>query len=440
MAAITAKHLGRTKSANPERQGETPTSSMSESAGSNAHRIDWLLKGTNYYHMAISEISRITSGTLPFSGSGTNISVIEAVNRWMSSNLVQVRLNGTTESLHDVAFVRNTEELLATLVLLTTYELMDTNANEWSWHLSGIRPLFENISQSDTMTDIIFSHGIRAAFWNFARLDFFGAYFPRSPTQLNPENLSLWRSAGISINDEGQFQICPLREGGLVKEDQAANGILWLVLKIMNLLAKVKRAQLAQLVGPSNLDLPGSQGNITAGQTIDPDSNTWLQLCFDLQVWFETLPETFRPSVQIYSPKDISKPNDAKSTPFPEIFFGLPTCAAAIQHYHFGRIALLLNQPTDTINTVSVSFDRLHGYREVSKEVDHHSREICGIAMGCPHSAVRLSMIPVLFAVGNCLEDVGERQIIFDLFRGVETDLGWATDYAILRLQQVWAR
>ncbi|KAJ5771395.1 uncharacterized protein N7511_003446 [Penicillium nucicola] len=437
MAAITAKYAGRTKSPNSEMQGERSETPRTESIGTDAHQIDWLLKGTNYYHMALSEISRITSRSLPFAGVSTGIFLIEAVNRWMRSNLTQNLRNGTTESLHDVGFVRKIEELLATLVLLTAYELMDTNANEWSQHLLGIGPLFENISQSGHMTEIMFSHGIRAAFWNFARFDFLGSYFPRSSTQLDPENQSLWRSAGITINDEGQFQIGPLREGGLIKEDQAANGILWLIFKIMNLLARVKRAQLAKVVGPSTLDLPIPQDNPPADQTIDPDSSTWLQLCFDLQSWFETLPETFRPSVRTYSSKDISQP---KSTPFPEIVYGLPTCAAAILHYHFGRIALLLNQPTDNINAGSISFDRLHGYREITKEVDYHSREICGIAVGSPHSAVRLSLIPVLFAVGNCLEGVWERQIIFNLFREVESDLGWATHYAILRLQQMWSR
>lgn len=111
-----------------------------------------------------------------------------------------------------------------------------------------------------------------------------------------------------------------------------------------------------------------------------------------------------------------------------------------MQHYHFGRIALLLNRPQDVISGPSTAFDRLQGYREVTKEVEHRCREVCGIALGRPHAEVRIYMIPLLFAVGQCLESANERQIIVDLLRGVEADLGWATEYAVEKLQSSWNR
>lgn len=296
-------------------------------------------------------------------------------------------------------------------------------------HLLGLCALFETLSPYYIRLKGIYSHGIRSAFWNLARQDLICAYFTRSATQLNPDNLPLWCSAGLAVDENKRLQISSLRERGLTEEDQAANGILWLVSKIVNFLSRAKQAQLAQLIGLSTLDLPSNEHSI--------DPTVWLQLCFDLQMWFDILPETFRPSARIDRPTGLIGPIESKLTLFPEIFYGLPACATAMQYYHFGRIALLLNQPTDAISGLSISFDRLHGYREVTK-VDHHSREICGIALGCPHSAVRVFMVPLLYAVGNCLEDTVERQIILDLLRGVKSDLGWVTDYAIERLQQSW--
>ncbi|KAJ5917740.1 hypothetical protein N7454_010115 [Penicillium verhagenii] len=111
-----------------------------------------------------------------------------------------------------------------------------------------------------------------------------------------------------------------------------------------------------------------------------------------------------------------------------------------MQHYHFGRIALLLNRPPDTMSAPSTAFDRLQGYREVTKEVEYRSREVFGIALGRPRGEVRMYMTPLLFAVGQCLESLEEHQIIVDLLRGLEADLGWATESVVQKLQSLWDR
>jgi hypothetical protein len=111
-----------------------------------------------------------------------------------------------------------------------------------------------------------------------------------------------------------------------------------------------------------------------------------------------------------------------------------------MQHYHFGRIALLINQPEDVVSAPSTAFDRLQGYREVTKEVEYRTREACGIALGRPQGDVRVHMVPVLLALGQCLETPDEHQIILNLLRGVEAELGWATEYIVTKLEASWNR
>lgn len=177
------------------------------------------------------------------------------------------------------------------------------------------------------------------------------------------------------------------------------------------------------------------------GQPPYPNPTTWLKLCVEFQAWFDAVPETLRPSVRIEHPRDLSNQSDSNhQLPFPEVFHGLTTCAVAMQHYHFGRLALLLNRPPDVVNASSTAFDRLRGYREVTKEVEYRSREVCGIALGRPQGGVRIYMIPLLYAVGQCLETPDEHRIIVDLLRGIEADLGSATEYAVQKLQAVWHR
>lgn len=292
------------------------------------------------------------------------------------------------------------------------------------------------------MESTIFSHGIRACFWNFARQDYIGSYFARSATHFDPADLPLWRAAGITIDSEARFRIPPNGSVNISQDDQAANGLCWLISKVVNFLARCKQSQIAQWTGSPPSYLSGSTPAMSAENSPHsyPDTNTWLGLCFELQTWTENVPEGFRPCVRIEHPRDPTKPSDGRKMPFPELFYSLATCAASMQHYHFGRIALLLNRPPDTVSGPSTAFDRLQDYREVTKEVEHRCREICGVALGRPGGEVRIYMIALLFAVGQCLENAEERQIIVDLLRGVEADLGWATDYAVHNLQSSWSR
>lgn len=290
----------------------------------------------------------------------------------------------------------------------------------------------------------VFSQATRAAFWIFAREDYLASYINRTKTRLDPENLQIWRAAGIPIDEQGILRLengasrYQQEQSPLTKEDMAANGLVWLLSKLVNYLAKSKESQMAQWATPSSVMSDSQQ--VTAPQPSYPTTTIWLKLCWEFQTWFDGLPETFRPCIRIEHPRDLSQSPDATPIPFPEIFYSVPTCAATMQHYHFARIALLLNRPPDVVTGPSTARDRLQGYREVTKEVDHRCREICGIALGRPQGAVRIHMVQPLFVAGQCLESPEERQIIVDLLRGIEADLGWATEYRVKQLQADWER
>ncbi|KAG0160843.1 hypothetical protein PDIDSM_8374 [Penicillium digitatum] len=438
IAALAAKHLARLKGIKAS-TGGIFTSPATTETYPNSSQVDWFLKAANYYYLAASDLNNMTSdGYTTVSSSAILESPLEIVGRWISSGQTQASMKPGSEDPSDVAVIRKTEELLAAATLLTMCRLLDMPGDEWHMQLARIRPLFESILSLHSATSALFSHGIQAAFWNFARQDYLGSYLTRSPTHFDPENLALWRAAGISINDQKEFHL--IRNGStLSQEDQAANGLIWLVTKVINFLARSKQLQLAQWTGSSPGASPEIQGTTpNTAQLPYPDTDTWLKLSFEFQTWFENVPETFRSSVRIERPKDKSKTAEGSYLPFPEIFYSLTACAAAMQHYHFGRIALLLNRPADVISAPSTAFDRLQGYREVTKEVEFRSREVGGIALGRPQGGVRIFMVPLLVAVGQCLENYEEHQIIVDLLRGVEADLGWTTEYAIRKLHDYW--
>ncbi|KAJ5116966.1 hypothetical protein N7456_001314 [Penicillium angulare] len=432
VASLAAKQLGRVKGAKSSATGGMFTNPAGTETYPNAADTDWFLKAANYYYMAVSDLNNTTSGGYDaVSSSAVLESPIEMLSQWFNSPSTQELFQNS----QDNSFLRKVEDTLATVTLLTTYRLIDLKGNEWHKHLSGTRSLFAALLNLNQIQSSLFSHGVRASFWNFARQDYLGSYFTRSPTHFSPTDLSLWRAAGLSMDGQGKFQISSTGPVNLNQEDQASNGLTWLLSKVINFLAESKQSQIAQWTGYS----PESADRMQVSST-DLSTNTWLDLSFDLQTWFEGVPETFRPCIRIESPRDFSKLPDSGQLPFPEVVYSHPTCAATMQHYHFGRIALLLNRPPDIVSAPSTAFDRLQGYREVTKEVEYRSQELCGIALGRPQGAIRVHMIPLLFAVGQCVERPEEHRIIVDLLRGVEADLGWATDYVVRDLEATWNR
>ncbi|KAJ5733778.1 hypothetical protein N7493_002564 [Penicillium malachiteum] len=432
ITSLAAKQLWRVKGAKPIVRGGIPASPAITEAYPNAGNADWFRKSANYYYMSASDLNNKTSGGYTaVSSSAALESPIEIVNRWLGSRSTQELARDS----HHGTFVRKAEDILSTVTLLTLYRLLDLKGDEWHNHMSGIGSLFGSLWNLVQIHSTTFSHGIRASFWNFARYDYLGSYLSRSAPYLKPEGLALWRAAGISIVDENKFRISAMGPVNSSQEDQAANGLIWILSKVIDFRAQSKQSQIAQWEGSPSSNAAGE----TQTDSAEKDTNTWLDLCLELQTWFESVPETFRPCVRIEKPRDLFGNSDGAQMPFPEVFYSLPTCAAAMQHYHFGRIALLLNRPPDVLTAPSTAFDRLQGYREVTKEVDFRSREVCGIALARPHSEIRVHMTALLSAVGQCLESPKEHQIIMDLLCGIEADLGWSTDYIVQDLHSSWS-
>lgn len=78
------------------------------------------------------------------------------------------------------------DEILATVAILSMYELMDAPGPEWKAHLSAL-PLLDNSSfelhnPTLSISNIQLTLAKRSIFWNFARQDFLSACkFPQDP-------------------------------------------------------------------------------------------------------------------------------------------------------------------------------------------------------------------------------------------------------------------
>jgi hypothetical protein len=132
IAALAAKHLGQVKGAKLAAGSGMFTSPAIMETYPNSTQVDWFLKAANYYYLAVSELNTATSdGYTSVSSSAVLGSPIEMLGRWLNSVSTQSGLDPASNAPFTATLLRKTEEMLAVVVLLTFYRLMDTSGDEW---------------------------------------------------------------------------------------------------------------------------------------------------------------------------------------------------------------------------------------------------------------------------------------------------------------------
>lgn len=131
MAALAAKQLGRVKGSKSCLGRGMFTSPATTETYPNSEQVDWFLKAANYYYLSVSDLTASTSdGYSVVSTSAVLDSPIDLVGRWLNKQAKQ----GAGQNLDDGFPFRKTEDILATVTVLTLYKLLDAKGEEW--HMS----------------------------------------------------------------------------------------------------------------------------------------------------------------------------------------------------------------------------------------------------------------------------------------------------------------
>lgn len=240
----------------------------------------------------------------------------------------------------------------------------------------------------------------------------------------------LWTDAGLLLDDMGFVRPSNADGDDVMKEDMISNALVWILSKIVNFIAVGDDIHLGHNTPPVQ---SGPLG--VSQQTL---LERWHRLQAELDAWYNGLPDTFRPCARIEPARSPQHTTDDDDYPFPEIWYSMPMCSATMQHYHMARILLLVNKPHESTARRSTVTSRLQSYRSIESEIRYHSHEICGISMARPDGSVRIHSLQPLFVSGQCLTDPRERRTIIRLLRGIEADLGWATEYRVQQLLKEW--
>jgi hypothetical protein len=211
----------------------------------------------------------------------------------------------------------------------------------------------------------------------------------------------------------------------MMKEDIICNALVWLMAKLVNFMA-------------AGDDLPTEFGGSWAGVPQRTLLDYWYQLRQQFQIWHDGLPVTFQPCARVEPAKTPGQLLHGQDAMFPEVWYSIPMCASTMQCYHMSQIQLLMNKPHESTQGRTTVFARLNSYQSVLAASQVHSREIIGISLARSDDAMRIHSVQPLFTAGQCLSDPRERNVVLNLLRDIEADIGWATDYRVQQLAQQW--
>ncbi|KAK7959330.1 uncharacterized protein PG986_004184, partial [Apiospora aurea] len=295
----------------------------------------------------------------------------------------------------------HSEELLATALVISTYEMLDSSKSNWKRHLKGVFW----IQRSQNVNGV--SGGLRqSVWWAWLRQDIWAAFRERRRC------FSFWR---------------PLVDYPDLTQEELANRIVYLLSQTVNYCAK----------SDSGSSSSGSGDNSAQKRAYLGEA-----LLSELERWKMHLGPSFQPLP--------TAPVDPQSV-FTPIWIHPPRFAVSMQIYNFIRILITLHRPV-----VSSGFD---GYLKTQKILHEAVNTICGIAMELRDEGSQIMSaqcvfgdrprtmicVPLLLihgaaSAGLCVQEEEKRKAILSLIDACEARTGWPM--AALRddLIAEWAR
>ncbi|KIX98042.1 uncharacterized protein Z520_06121 [Fonsecaea multimorphosa CBS 102226] len=425
---------------------------------------DWFYKAANYYDRGISYLRIFLQRWLSDTNNEGLTGHASRYNdpRTLPETSNSAALSASPHKRRRISRAQSSdgadmEALVAAISVFSLYESLDNFAEDWSQHLDGFKALLESkilpqaaLSIPRPRNPFISMKAGRAAFWNFARADYLAAYVNHSKTRLDPDNLTMWKAAGLPVMDDGTLNyndpstpinaVVSYQPGD--REDLVSCTLIWIVLRTMNFIAPQEDATGSLAGTPRVFDSPGT--TVKAGSepgtpgAVQTRVARWKQLRRQLEDWYDNLPFTFQPyaiaAAGAQQPSDLLPDGRPR---FARLFFSVPMCAAALQLYHFAQVLLLLNQPVDEQDARHPA-NRLRMFRQVAEESEHHSRQICGIALGKPPPAVSRQMVHSLYLAGSCFEEKEDRIVVVELLDNIAKETGCPTAHRIKELKEQW--
>ncbi|KAH6657057.1 hypothetical protein BKA67DRAFT_554111 [Truncatella angustata] len=257
----------------------------------------------------------------------------------------------------------HSEELLATALVISTYEMLDSSNSNWKRHLKGVFW----IQRSQDVNGA--SGGLRqSVWWAWLRQDIWAAFRERRRC------FSFWR---------------PVKDYGELNQDELADRAVYLLSQTVNYCSKLDNANSAE---PNT-----TAKRIRVGEA----------LVFELERWKSFLGPSFRP---------LPTAEPSSNSLFQPLWIHPPRYGVALQVYSFARILITLHRPAVS------GFD---GYLKTQRTLSDAVATICGIAMELKDEGSQIMSAQCLFGAGLCVQEQSKRSAILSLIDTCEARTGW---------------
>ena len=127
MASMASKHLGRVKGAKTLTGSGMFTSPATTEIYPNAPRVDWFLKGANYYYMAIT---RMREALVDSDYGALHSSLFLGSPLEVVGQILRMQTLVGLDEIAVVRIARRIEDLMAATTILHIYQLFDANEAE----------------------------------------------------------------------------------------------------------------------------------------------------------------------------------------------------------------------------------------------------------------------------------------------------------------------
>ncbi|KAF1987130.1 hypothetical protein K402DRAFT_393293 [Aulographum hederae CBS 113979] len=272
------------------------------------------------------------------------------------------------------------DELLATALIISAYEMLDGGQRDWESHLQGVF----GIQRSQVIHGD--SGGLRGAtWWAWLAQDCWAAFRDkRKPfTFWRPQMTDFTRMSSWSLAARSQFVFAKVvRFCAQGPEEPTTNS-------------------------SNDYELKSDQARVLSAMLDD---------------WKASLPIDFSPL-----PTTIISDND--NAIFPPINIHPPAFAIALQLHHAARILLSLHRPFR---------GGMAAFLDQQKMLTHCVAQICGIAKGLREIAASIMSAQCLFIAGTCVHNGAEREEVIRLMAESRARTGWPVRSLEEDLRVLW--
>ncbi|OKL58309.1 hypothetical protein UA08_06446 [Talaromyces atroroseus] len=305
----------------------------------------------------------------------TNDAEARRISREMSVQFYFETLRYIHKAMHYKSYT-GSQELLATVILISTYEMIDGSNQDWERHLKGV--FWIQRSQDNDGE----SGGLRqAVWWTWLQQDIWVALIERRRV------FSFWH---------------PKRPLATLTSPELACRAMYLLAQCINYASNEERE----------------------GNPIDQRAQRGNELLQMLQDWAQHLPPEFSPLPIIQNRND---------TVFPPIWIHPPTYAAAVQVHYLSQIIVLMHRPLNggpldysiVQRTIRRAVDIVCG---IAKTIDEGSTQANYISVLC------------LFVAGTNLHVNQERALVLDLIESCEQRISWSNRSLRTELESEWRK